>query len=460
MKSFKTLAAVILAALASTACSRVETGRTVLLGDITGDPGEVIVVSYLPGQEKGYHYPEVHDGKFEFALDGVEGFADLIVSVGGVEFGARIDVSDTLRMSFVVNKYLEDVTVAYDGAHEKESRIWTDFYETYDHLSNYGIDDNILSRTDFEDILAQLERSDSSFRAKHKGELEDYHTHRADLAHDIVKAFLLELIAGRDGIESFEMPEYVAMIEKVDPNDPDQVVFPMVNRWASYKKYGMEGSQLEKDIQFMRQYGQEITNPDIRRMLADNMAAFAFWEVSADSLEVLEPFIAEIEKFAPNGAEIAADCRGRMEAILNSRPGAPVPDTVLRTPDGQEVNLSSLFGKVIYIDIWATWCGPCLNEGPYFRALAEKYKDNPRIAFVSVSTDSKDKPWLEFLDEEKPFWPQYRLDGEYSNDFCDKVGILTIPRFLLIDAEGRFIDADCARPSDDAIGQILEAALN
>lgn len=459
MRSFKQLASVLLTAIISAACTQVETGRIVLQGEITGDPGDVVVVSFLPGQKIGYHYPEVADGRFEFSLDDVEDFADLIVSVGGVEFGARINALDTLRMGFTVNKYLEDVAMTYNGANEKEALIWKDFFETYERPEKYGIVSDYFMDEHFADNITRLDRNDSLFRAKYGKELDKYHIHRADLAHDLLKAILLDLNASFDNSESFDLPEYKAMIDRVDPNDPDQVVFPMVNRWKAYKQYGMEGSELEKQIKFMQQYGAEITNPDIRQMLAENMIPSAFWQVNIDSLDAFEPFMDELEKFAPNGAELVEDCRGRIQALLNSKPGAAVPDTFLKTPDGKEVQLSSLFGKVLYVDIWATWCGPCVKEGPHFKALAEKYKDDPRICFISISTDKTDEPWLEFLAEEKPFWPQYRLDGKNHNDFCTKVGIHAIPRFLLIDKEGRFINADCARPSSDNIEQILNKAL-
>ncbi len=459
MKSLKTLAAITTAVL-SMACTQVETGRIMLQGEISGDPGEVVVVSYLPGQRIGYHYPEVEGGKFEFALDDVEGFADLIVSVGGVEFGARVNALDTLRMGFVVNEYLKDVEVNYDGANEKESRIWADFYETYEHWSNYDITAYRDKSIPYEESIAKFERCDSIFRAKYKADFNDYYEHRTELAHDLLKSILLEMKSERDGVEPFEYPEYVEMLQKVDPNDPDQVVFPMIIRWMSYKMMEFKGSTVEKCVAFLRKYGSKMTNPDVNRMLASHMASSCMMEINTDNPEIYNPFFAEIEQFSPEGTELVAQCRGLLEAALNSQPGKPVPDTMLKAPDGQEIPFSSLFGKVIYVDVWATWCGPCLNEGPYFRALAEKYKDDPRIRFVSLSIDDTDAPWLKFLDEENPFWPQYRLDGVSQDDFCNKVGIQTIPRFFLIDAEGKFIDADCARPSSERIEQILNEAIN
>lgn len=144
------------------ACTQAETGRIVLQGDINGDPGEVVVVSYLPGHEMEYHYPEVQDGIFEFTMENIEGFADLIVSVGGVEFGARVNALDTLKMEFTVNKAGEDVAVTYDGITEEESLIWKDFYEAYGRWSTYNIRPDIDPSISVEESIALLDKNDST----------------------------------------------------------------------------------------------------------------------------------------------------------------------------------------------------------------------------------------------------------------------------------------------------------
>lgn len=415
------LAFAAFAALILCSCSRVTTGGIVLQGDITGDPGEVVVVS-----------------------------------VGGMEFGARVNAMDTLRMRFTVNRPGEDVAVAYDGATEKESRIWADFYETYCHWSNYDLTPDRDPAIPYEASIARLERNDSLFRSKYKDELYGYYARRVDLAHDLLKSIFLESVSYRDGTAPFDNPEYAEMVEKTDPDNPDQVTFPMVIRWMSSRLREFDGDMINKYVAFLGKYGPELKTPAVRQLLARSIANNCMMDIDSERPEIYEPLFNALERFIPEDSSIVDSCRAQIEAVRNSRSGKPVPDAVLTTPDGGKVQFASLFGKVLYIDIWATWCGPCIKEGPYFRALAEKYKDDPRICFISISADSSDAPWLEFLEEEKPFWPQYR----FADDFCSKVGIQTIPRFLLIDAQGRFIEADCARPSNDRIEMILNKAIN
>lgn len=448
-----------LAILLLGACAKVGTGRVVIQGEIEGNPDEVVVVSYLPGQEITYFYPELHDGKFTFSMDSVVGFGDFIVSVGGVEFGARVNASDTLKMAFKVNRIAEDVEVVYDGRTEKESRVWTDFYNTYLYWGKYNLKLDSDPDIPFIESIALLERNDSIFRSEHKADLNRYYSHRADLAYSLLKAILLEQKAYAEDVDPYELPEYTSLLELVDPNDPDEITFPLINRWATEIRRGLGDDEITRSTGFMREYGGEMANPSVRAMLAKNMALFCMMDIDVDNTGKYEPLFAEIERFVPDNPEIVEACRAKMAAVLSSLPGSPVPEATLVTPDGNRILFSSLLGKVLYVDVWATWCGPCLNEGPYFKALAEKYKDDGRICFVSMSVDDTDAPWLEYLEKEKPFWTQVRLDESRKGDFNKKVDISTIPRFFLIDADGRFIDADCARPSSGEIESIIEKAL-
>lgn len=248
-------------------------------------------------------------------------------------------------------------------------------------------------------------------------------------------------------------------MDLVDPNDPDEVTFPLVNRWAYFhlREYGDD--PVSATVGFLKSYGKKITNPAIKSMLAGNLVSNCMSDIDIDTPDKYETLFETISSFVPDHPEIVESCRAKIEAANAAQPGKPVPDTVMETVDGSQIRLSSMFGKVLYIDVWATWCGPCLHEAPSFRALAEKYGNDDRICFISLSLDSDKDYWIEYVNEEKPFWPQFILDSSNQNDFCGKVGISTIPRFLLIGADGRFIDGDCARPSDDGIEDILKDAM-
>jgi thiol-disulfide isomerase/thioredoxin len=122
--------------------------------------------------------------------------------------------------------------------------------------------------------------------------------------------------------------------------------------------------------------------------------------------------------------------------------------------NGDTVSLSDFLGKVVYIDVWATWCGPCRHESPFFDSLENEYRGK-NIAFISVSVDDDKDAWLNFVEKEKPEWTQLHTGG-WDCSICKDYFIHSIPRFLLIDAEGKIIDATAARPSSEEIGGILD----
>ena len=104
---------------------------------------------------------------------------------------------------------------------------------------------------------------------------------------------------------------------------------------------------------------------------------------------------------------------------------------------GGKTSLESLKGKYVYIDVWATWCGPCRGEIPFLQKVEEKYKGK-NIEFVSISVDvEKDHDkWKKFVDEKQLGGTQLIADKDWKSDFITSYGINSIPRFILLDPNG------------------------
>jgi thiol-disulfide isomerase/thioredoxin len=132
-----------------------------------------------------------------------------------------------------------------------------------------------------------------------------------------------------------------------------------------------------------------------------------------------------------------------------------LPDT-----SGKMVSMKDFKGKVVFIDVWATWCGPCKEQFPHMKTLEEEYKDNSNIVFVGISLDrNKDKEkWLAMIRKEKLVGVQ--LMDDIGLAFGRKYEILGIPRFLLIDKQGRWIEVRCPRPSSkEELKRYIDQAL-
>ena len=140
--------------------------------------------------------------------------------------------------------------------------------------------------------------------------------------------------------------------------------------------------------------------------------------------------------------------------FMKLRPGAPAIDCEWSDVQGKTSRLSDLFGKVLYIDVWATWCGPCCAEIPYLEKLAEHYKNDARLDIVSVSVDADRGAWEDKLAKDKPRWKQF-LQGNFTSLY----NINGIPRFILLDKTGKIITVDAPRPSDPEIISWLDEKL-
>ncbi|MEZ4876275.1 MAG: TlpA disulfide reductase family protein [Flavobacterium sp.] len=127
---------------------------------------------------------------------------------------------------------------------------------------------------------------------------------------------------------------------------------------------------------------------------------------------------------------------------------------------GGKTSLESLKGKYVYIDVWATWCGPCRAEIPFLKEIEAKYHDK-NIEFVSISADvQKDyEKWKTFVTEKELGGIQLFADKNWESDFLKAYGINSIPRFILIDPNGIVVDADAARPSSPKLKEQLDSLL-
>lgn len=136
--------------------------------------------------------------------------------------------------------------------------------------------------------------------------------------------------------------------------------------------------------------------------------------------------------------------------------GQPAPAFTYKNLEGEKVSLTDLRGRYLYVDVWATWCAPCLRELPFLEAYQKQYENSERMAFVSVSIDERPEQWRRFVTEKELKGIQLLADKGWSSQICLDYQISELPRFLLIDPEGRLIDADAPRPSSAELAGMLE----
>ena len=134
--------------------------------------------------------------------------------------------------------------------------------------------------------------------------------------------------------------------------------------------------------------------------------------------------------------------------------GTPFPaDVVLKDKDGKVVDFASFRGKYVYIDVWASWCGPCIQQIPHLQKL-ESELQNDKVVFISVSVDAKEEPWQKKMASLGVHGHQL---WDSSNQLTKSLNISGIPFFLIYDSEGNLYMYDAPRPSQgEGLKQLLE----
>jgi len=143
----------------------------------------------------------------------------------------------------------------------------------------------------------------------------------------------------------------------------------------------------------------------------------------------------------------------KYQAMKSVVKGKPSPDINFSDINGMKYSLEDFRGQFVYIDVWATWCAPCVAEIPYLKSLGDELKEK-NIAFVSICYQDKFENWTKMVKEKELSGTQ--LFAEEGNDsFFKKYVIRRIPRFILLDKEGNIIDPDALRPSDPKLKEHL-----
>jgi len=127
-----------------------------------------------------------------------------------------------------------------------------------------------------------------------------------------------------------------------------------------------------------------------------------------------------------------------ISALENIQPGVKAPDITGKDQNGKEVSLSGLKGKVVLVDFWATWCGPCRASLPHVKEVYEKY-NSKGLEVLAVSLDRSEEPWKEYIANSGMGMEKYVniYDAPVKN--ADNYAIQYIPSKFIIDAEGNMV---------------------
>jgi peroxiredoxin len=143
--------------------------------------------------------------------------------------------------------------------------------------------------------------------------------------------------------------------------------------------------------------------------------------------------------------------------IAKVKSGQLAPLFELKDSEGKVVKLSDLRGKVVFLDFWATWCGPCRAEIPHLRELAKKLGGRDDFVLLSVSIDEDETKWRDFIKKEEMTWRHALDKNGWHGVVAAKYGVTGIPCTFLIGKDGRLLKTDLRGPS---LAAAVAAALD
>ncbi len=216
------------------------------------------------------------------------------------------------------------------------------------------------------------------------------------------------------------------------------------------KKSKAEGSQ--RDVTYLKLVST-IDNTYIRNTLLYRFAA-SYLNYAQDREGFYQAFMQgssnEVDK-----AKITKMYQAINKIVVN----APSPKFVnYENYAGGTSSLDDFKGKYVFIDVWATWCGPCIYEMPFLDKLEDGYKGK-NIEFVTLSIDTKANrgKWRDYVKEKNLDGVQLLADDAFNSAFIKAYNITGIPRFLIIDPKGNVVNSNAPRPSDPELKKLLDS---
>ncbi len=226
---------------------------------------------------------------------------------------------------------------------------------------------------------------------------------------------------------------------------------------ADFQKAAMKKDDKAKEsIQAKFFAMQKEQNEELKKLITQGGPTLASWYATnalnpEEEYAFLAPLAPQFEKAFPN-SEYIKDFSAKVAQYKNAvQVGQAAPDITLTSPDGKPVSLSSLRGKYVLIDFWASWCGPCRQENPNVVKMYNKFKGK-NFEIYGVSLDREKEKWTQAIAQDGLSWVHVSDLKFWQSAGAEAYGVRSIPATFLLDPNGKVI-------AKNLRGQALEAKL-
>ena len=411
----------------------------------------------------GYTYAPVDfNAKGVFDLDGKDlknkGTAALMLNDYSFY---RVVLEPGKKLNLKITRKGNKNTAKYSGSNAPMAEFLNAF-DKFEPARNWDVEQN-MHTTDTISFAEAFKQNDAQHDAliKMLGKVKD----PADLASS-KKSVLMKYLGNKISLQKDYLKAHKlnakddaklkALMGEILPNDSDYATYGLVTTLVEYNL-----PQQSADYKDATQYAIDYLNSINSTVTDKKIKASLYEEFVGRTIDTPE---LDIEKFWNLVCQLCdKNIQHKFQYIVDSKKstksGMKCPDATFSDADGKQHHLSEFFGKVLYIDLWATWCGPCCMEIPYMEKMVEHYKDNDKLQFISISIDQDHDAWLQKIKKDKPAWPQFNANKDEYITLAKQWGITGIPRFLIINADGTINNADAFRPSDKDFVKNIDGLL-
>lgn len=402
------------------------------------------------------------DGSFDYLTDKIkEPFRANITNRKQIQIQLFLAPGYDLLLNADVKDYATaKSTLAYSGVGAKTNSYWQKI------MANFKPDTTKWNKKDPDayiahqlSLVSKNELIDKTFDASNREPYADYF--RQSLLLDKKFGPLIGLIASYSFENSLKWKQIRQLVQKLgfrslekELNQESNLASSTFSYFVSqYPFYCSEFNAFPSDslIKQKGNYSLYLTAKFFSGKVYDYVASQSI-ERSLGSVYKLE----DIQKLGPyiakvNNPKLRADLQAletkRMKEAMGLQAGHSSPLFNLPDTSGKQYNLTDFRGKVVYIDLWASWCGSCKQETPYLKKIVEQYKGNNQLQVISIAAfDAKNRARrYEIIKKDQMDW----LQLEDTNDaFAKAYQANFIPRFIIIDKQGNIVDSDALRPSE------------
>jgi peroxiredoxin len=359
-------------------------------------------------------------------------------------------------------EYLHEKTMAQQKSQERLYQLYrapntpADFKRVRDSIRD-------VETTFLEQFKSNNQGMPRDFVAREKKVLE--YGYYADM-------YNYQTMTGYFNTDKPELPaDWFSFMETIDLKDPALLEIGDISSFISLyvvtetkKKTGISDEQTWGNPDFLKaECGFVKDNFDQPEFYTVLVFDFLKQHIDSEGTSGIEDLVSEYlaKSTDPKKADIIREQSDKWAALA---PGQPAPAFTLLDKNGKNVLLSDFKGKYVFIDFWATWCGPCKAEIPDFKILIDDYK-NRNIVFISMSVDKDKAAWEKYMKEgyvfdgqqvfldEKPNWVQLHDPIKANKQYL----VMYIPTFTLIDPAGNIVSARSPRPSSPELRALLDA---